>query len=449
MIKRTIKTRVFGFIAATVMLATTLISPVQLMAAPARPIENCAISVAGRCMDIDYRTQDINHYDPTVCGEGGDIGGDNRDYEGNIILTQAQLDNIKRNQPFYETAAKAEKIPWQMIAVIHLRETNLSRVNPGNGQGLYQDSAKSNSEASTLYVSDPNGAEVSDDNFQKQTNWAAQFIKGKSSNPSLLTNGNDDEIKDTFFGYNGRAGLYKTQATSLGFANAYEGSPYVMNRADSVRDPLKHADDKSWGQITSDGADVLTYPANKDYGAYVVYNALKASTGSSSPECSKLGGPLRTKIVTLAEQELAKWESGQMSPGFRPSDATSFSKYTDNIGADWCAWFTSWILKEAGNPVGTPGRQWWSYVDDFTEKGPTERGFVVHQNDGQFKPQPGDFAIYNNGSHINIVVGYSDNGQMITIGGNQGAGPNGNWQSSKVNRNIGYGDGATQYVSVD
>lgn len=446
--RNNIKTRFFGFVAATIMVASAFISPVQLMAAPALPMENCAISVAGRCMDMDYRNQDINHYDPTVCGENGDIGGDNKDYEGNVILTEAQIDAIKRNQSVYEAAADAEKIPWQMIAVIHLRETNLSRVNPGNGQGLYQDSAKSNSEASTLYVSDSSGAEVSEDNFQKQTNWAAQFIKGKSSNSSLLTNGNDDEVKDTFFGYNGRAQVYKDQAVSLGFPAGAEGSPYVMNRADSVRDPAKHADDGTWGQIKSDGGSI-EYPANNDYGAYVVYNALKASVGGSAAECSALGGPLRTKIVTLAEQELAKWESGEMSVGFRAGDPSSPSKYTYDIVGDWCAWFASWILKEAGNPVGTADVPYWSYVDQFVEQGPTEKGFVVHQNDGAFKPQPGDFAIYNNGSHINVVVGFSDSGQMITIGGNQGAGENGNYQSSKVNRNIGYGEEATQYVSVD
>lgn len=434
--------RLFNYIVVAVITLTVFMYPAPVMA------ENCAITVNGKCVDLDYRSQDINHYDPTVCGEGGDIGGDNRDYEGNTILTQAQLDGIKRNQPVYEKAAATAKIPWEMIAVTHLRETNLSRVNPENGQGLYQDSAKQNPEASTLYVYDASKAEVSDENFQKQTDWAANFLKSKATEPALLTNGNVDQVKDAFFGYNGRAEAYKTQATSLGFANAYEGSPYVMNRADSVRDPAKHATDNSWGQIKTDGGP-LVYPANTDYGAFVVYNALKASVGISSAECSTISGPLRTKIVKLAEQELGLWETGEMTIGFREDDPTSFSKYTDNIAGDWCAWFVSWILKEAGSPVGTPGQQWWSYVDDFTEKGPTEEGYKVHPNNGEYKPQPGDFAIFNSGSHINIVVGYSDDGKMITIGGNQGAGENGNYLSSKVNRNIGYGEEATEYISVD
>lgn len=440
--KSIIMKRLFSYIAAIVITLAVFIYPAPVAA------EACAISVGGRCVDLDYRNQDINHYDPTVCGENGDLGGDNKDYEGNFILTQAQLDGIKRNQPVYEEAGTAANIPWEMIAVTHLRETNLSRVNPENGQGLYQDSARLNPEANTLYVYDPAKPEVSDENFQKQTNWAANFIKSKASEPALLTNGDTDQVKDAFFGYNGRAEAYKTQAKSLGFANAYEGSPYVMNRSDSVRDPAKHATDNTWGQIKTDGGP-LVYPANNDYGAYVVYNALKTSAGLSSTECSTNSGPLRTKIVKLVEQELGLWEEGEMSIGFRENDPTSFSKYTDNIAGDWCAWFVSWILKEAGSPVGTPGRQWWSYVDDFTEKGPTEKGYKIHPNNGEYKPQPGDLAIYNNGSHMNIVVGYSDDGKMITIGGNQGAGDNGNYLSSKVSRNIGYGEGATEYVSVD
>lgn len=440
--------RISKFIVAVIFSLTSFVSTAQVFAAPAKPMENCAISVNGKCADLDYRTQDINHYDPTVCGENGDLGGDNRDYEGNTILTDAQLSGIKRNQSVYQKSADAAKIPWEMIAVIHLRETNLSRINPGNGQGLYQDANKVNTEAATLYTPSPNGAEVSEENFQKQTDWAANFIKAKSSNASLLVNGDADEVKDTFFGYNGRAQVYKDQAKSLGFANGAEGSPYVMNRADSTRDPNKHQDDNSWGQIKADGGP-LVYPANNDYGAYVVYNALKASTGLSSGECSVIGGPLRTKIVQLAEQELSKWEAGQMTIGFRAGDETSFSKYTYDIAGDWCAWFVSWILKEAGSPVGDAARPYWSYVDQFTEQGPEEKGFVVHPNDGSYKPQPGDFAIFNSGSHINIVVGYSDSGQMITIGGNQGAGRNGNYLSSKVNRNIGYGEEATDYVSVD
>ena len=75
------------------------------------------------------------------------------------------------------------------------------------------------------------------------------------------------------------ATAYKTQALNLGFtqaqANVGEGSPYVMNRADCARDPTVEPtrSNITWGQIKTDGGS-LEYPANNDYGAYIVYCAL-------------------------------------------------------------------------------------------------------------------------------------------------------------------------------
>ena len=97
-----------------------------------------------------------------------------------------------------------------------------------------------------------------------------------TANELSLVNSN---VKYTFFAYNGIATVYKTQATSLGFSDAQakngEGSPYVMNRADAKRDPTVEPtkSNNTWGQIKTDNGS-LSYPANTDYGAYVVYCAL-------------------------------------------------------------------------------------------------------------------------------------------------------------------------------
>ena len=52
-------------------------------------------------------------------------------------------------------------------------------------------------------------------------------------------------------------------------------TPYVMNRADYMRDPTVEPtkSNRTWGQIKSDGSSI-TYPANSDYGAFVVYSAI-------------------------------------------------------------------------------------------------------------------------------------------------------------------------------
>lgn len=79
--------------------------------------------------------------------------------------------------------------------------------------------------------------------------------------------------------YNGVASIYKTQALNLGFtsdqADVGEGSPYVMNRADARRDPTVEPtkSNRTWGQIKVDGG-TLSYPANTDHGAFIVFAAL-------------------------------------------------------------------------------------------------------------------------------------------------------------------------------
>ena len=115
-----------------------------------------------------------------------------------------------------------------------------------------------------------------DEQFQTATNAAAQFVLDKMGSTKLTT---DDNVKLAFFRYNGVAQVYKTQALNLGFSSAQanngEGSPYVMNRYDKKRDPSVEPtkSNRTWGQIKTDGGS-LSYPANLDYGAFVIYKAL-------------------------------------------------------------------------------------------------------------------------------------------------------------------------------
>lgn len=189
----------------------------------------------------------------------------NTDYRGLPILTNRQLNLLYYNTSFYKEAADLYMIPWKLIAAVHYRESKLERTGPKNGNGPYQ----------IWGSSYPIGA-LTDAQFQNATNAAAEFIKRKSNGRDLTVSEN---IKYTLFAYNGMASAYKTQAINLGFsqaeANIGEGSPYVMNRADCWRDPTVEPvkSGRTWGQIKSDGGS-LVYPANTDYGAYVVYNAI-------------------------------------------------------------------------------------------------------------------------------------------------------------------------------
>ena len=188
-----------------------------------------------------------------------------KDYDGNDILTSAQLTLLNSNIPFYQNAARLHDIPWQMLAAIHFREYKLVKGGPSNKMGPYQISGK------TYKV----GA-YTDAEFQTASNDAAQFIKGKAGTKDLSVANN---VKYTFFAYNGMAQVYKTQAINLGFtqtqANNGEGSPYVMNRADLKRNPTVEPtkSNNTWGQIKTDGG-TLSYPANSDHGAYVLYKEM-------------------------------------------------------------------------------------------------------------------------------------------------------------------------------
>lgn len=241
-----------------------------------------------------YQSNGIYYYHPgdaancvisqgTTTSSGGISNGNgangNKDYAGNTIIPNDQMEKIKKFQPIYEEAAKKENIPWQIFAVIHIRESVLADFNPDNGQGVYQDYERGGNGGQDY----PPGP-VDDAELLRQTIYAGTIVKEKAGDKfSLLQKGDADAIKDMFFGYNGRAAGYVEQAKSLGFTEGYEGSPYVMNRADQKRDPTVEPtkSNGTWGQVKVDNGPI-GYPANGDYGAYVMYAALAgvpATTG--------------------------------------------------------------------------------------------------------------------------------------------------------------------------
>lgn len=226
----------------------------------------------------EYLSNDIRYYKeecaPSSYGQSGSSGsssGSAVDYKGREIYTPVQMEIIAQNQTVYENSAEKVGIPWQMIAVIHMRESGGKRENPSNGQGLYQ------------FVNQQGGpyptGPVDEAEFQRQTDLAAEFLLAKAgSKADQLKNGDANAIKYTFFAYNGIATVYKDQAKALGFSDEEaengEGSPYVMNKADEKREPSS-----TWGQIKVDGGGI-EYPANDDHGAFVAFVALQGGTTS-------------------------------------------------------------------------------------------------------------------------------------------------------------------------
>lgn len=342
-----------------------------------------------------------------VCNPGtiNTQGLTNSDYAGREIFSAAQLEQISLNQPFYVKAANEFDIPWQVIAAIHLREYGLKRENPSNGQGIYQFYNK----AGGPYPTGP----VSDDEFQRQTDFMAEQLKNDyfqrtpvvENREVSATSATPAAVKDMFFSYNGRNSGYKDQAAALGFdreAEGYEGSPYVMNKADQQRDPEFNT--TTWGQVKRDRGPI-EYPANNDYGAFVQYAALAGVGGSC-------GGIAAGSIVEIARRELVL--------GANEADG-SYHKYTGGVDAPWCGYFLSWVLNEAGTPFEGGTIAAVQGILDYAR----QNNLFYEKDDPNFQPQPGDVVIYKEGlspypSHVNIVVGYdAANNTVTTIGGNE------------------------------
>ena len=329
---------------------------------------------------------------------GEENGGDNKLYNGEAAFSEDSLDKIRANQPFYEKSANKYHIPWQIIAVLHYREAGLKRYNPANGQGAYQlysyTGGGSNSNAFL-----PAG-EISDDEFQRQTDIVAKLIRENYGAGLKLDT--DDDVKLFFFRYNGTASAYIAQARDLGFseaeANRGEGSPYVMNLADEKRDSRKNS---NWRQITSDGGG-LSGGANMHPGAFVLYAALGGSTGSTSCKSNSSGnGDLNETAIKLA------WPDYGHNLNARDTYKTALSEvglssYGDRyaqIGAS-CDAFVATVFRYSGvDPdfkccgVSNNGATW-SYV---VNSGKFEE---VPNNAASLKP--GDIRLSN--GHIELYI---------------------------------------------
>lgn len=189
---------------------------------------------------------------------------------------------VNRNKAIYQQVAMERGVPWEILAAIHYRETNNSRVNPGNNQGIYQlYSIYNTNSAYQALARSSNGNEVSEANFLEQTRFAADFIQGKaqSSGTSLVsprrltTNETSiNLIKNTLYSYNGRASAYANQAASYGYnasSQPFEGSPYVMNNFDCQR--------RNMGIITCDGCGTVNGTDTR-FGAFTLYARLKGDS---------------------------------------------------------------------------------------------------------------------------------------------------------------------------
>ncbi len=324
-------------------------------------------------------------------------------------LDQAETAALQANTPFYQKAAAKTKVPWQVFASIHYRENNFKKENPGNGQGIFQ------------FVNGEGGpyppGPVSDEEFERQLEYLGGALQNNyvqanyppHRKPLSETGVDSEEIKDTFFSYNGRAKAYIEIAGQLGFdpnTQGYEGSPYVMNDFDD-----KHKDMK---KIGTDFGPVDT--VDQQLGAFVIYS-MSAGAGA----CGTSGND----IVDVARTELAKNihespDGCNCGPGI--------DEYTDNHHEFWCADFVSWVYKQAGVPFTGGDSGGWriagvkSMIDWFKANAQ-----YYDRSTSSPAPKPGSVIFFyepsssntSDGYHVGIVD-HVDGDKAITIEGNTG-----------------------------
>lgn len=146
-------------------------------------------------------------------------------------------------------------------------------------------------------------------------------------------------------------------------------------------------------------------------GAAPTINGASSATSTPSGSCnsSQISGGT---IVEIAQRELAS--------GANESDG-SYLKYTGGVEADWCAYFVSFVLREAGMPLDPDPMAAVASILAYSKN----NGTFHAKDEAGFTPQPGDIAIYKEGvglypSHVNIVISYDANSNKYTsIGGNE------------------------------
>lgn len=129
------------------------------------------------------------------------------------------------------------------------------------------------------------------------------------------------------------------------------------------------------------------------------------------------GSSVGARMVQLAQQEIGVQESPSGS-----NDAPRIREYrTATAGAEhqpgpWCAYFVSWLARQAGAPIGAGGNGT-GYVPTLAAWGQQTGRFV----NAATPPQPGDIVIFSRGGipgHTGIVENVGMDGRIHTIEGN-------------------------------
>lgn len=137
--------------------------------------------------------------------------------------------------------------------------------------------------------------------------------------------------------------------------------------------------------------------------------AVSPPAGSSVGGVTPLGGDAGSRMIGLAQQELARGVAEQ-PPG--SNDGPRIAEYrTATAGSGvgpWCAYFVSWLARQAGTPVGEAGQGFGS-VDAL-------HAWAQRTGRTTDTPAPGELVVWD--EHVGLVTGVDPDGTIHTIEGN-------------------------------
>jgi hypothetical protein len=158
------------------------------------------------------------------------------------------------------------------------------------------------------------------------------------------------------------------------------------------------------------------------------------AAGAIAPAAAPSGNTPAARMVALAQAEVGQAEQ---PPG--SNNSPRIAQYRSaTAGAPgpgpWCAYFTSWLARSAGTPVGEHGQGFGSV--DALYAWAQRSGRAVPASSGQ-APRPGDLIVWD--EHIGIVESVRPDGSVQTIEGNS---------SDRVSRRVHAKGDALGYVRM-
>jgi hypothetical protein len=162
-------------------------------------------------------------------------------------------------------------------------------------------------------------------------------------------------------------------------------------------------------------APATSSPSSTSFASALQSAMAPTATAATAPLGAVGAGGAGQRMVQIASAEVGQSEQ---PPGSNnsPRIAEYRSATAGNPGpGPWCAYFVSWVARQAGVPLGDQGQGFGSVDALYSWAQQTGRAYTA--GSGR-TPQPGDLIVFH--EHIGLVESVDANGAIHTIEGNSG-----------------------------